>query len=267
MFLLSPTKMDLKLFIICVFVSFLNTVSRQHQFMYKPTEFPYSRCTSNYLGQVTCENLNISKERRDQQSMWPPGPYAIPMSKYGCPESQSRGWFKSFLKLNMVVPSNSSDSSSTLYDRESERKSLFEDDDFFKPPFKTEDLKLYFCVKYRNETKLDQGQWIPGNYSIYKIGQTCPLEFEESSRTLPVRDFESYGIVPNIEVPNKEVLLKRSCYREKKGIIAECFKGTPLRKDGKERDKTVITKLPEMFYSSKLLHHMRIDDKLIGSQS
>jgi hypothetical protein len=107
--------------------------------------------------------------------MWPPGPYAIPMSKYGCPESQSRGWFKSFLKVNMVVLSSSSDSSSTLYGRESERKSLFEDDDFFKPPFKTEDLKLYFCVKYRNETKLDQGQWISGNYSIYKIGQSCPL--------------------------------------------------------------------------------------------
>ncbi|XP_060559297.1 single-stranded DNA-binding protein-like, partial [Ruditapes philippinarum] len=133
--------------------------------------------------------------------MWPPGPYAIPMSKYGCPESQSRGWFKSFLKVNMVVLSSSSDSSSTLNGRESEPVSLFEDDDFFKPPFKTEDLKLYFCVKYRNETKLDQGQWIPGNYSIYKIGQSCPLEFEESSRTLPVTDFVSYGIVPNIEVP------------------------------------------------------------------
>ncbi|XP_060571781.1 uncharacterized protein LOC132729959 [Ruditapes philippinarum] len=191
--------MDLKWFIICVFVSFLNTVSCQHKFMYKPTDFPYSRCTYHYPDRITCENLNITKERREKKSVWPPGPYAIPMSKYGCPESQSRGWFKSLLKVNMIAINSSSDSYSTDYNRESERNSLFVDDDFFKPPFKTEDVKLYFCVKFRNETKLDQGQWIPGNYSVYKIGQSCPLEFEESSRTLPITDFVSYGIVPNIE--------------------------------------------------------------------
>jgi hypothetical protein len=38
-----------------------------------------------------------------------------------------------------------------------------------------------------------------------------------------------------------------------------------IRKDGKERENTIITKLPEMFYSAKLLHRMRIDEKLTDS--
>jgi hypothetical protein len=32
----------------------------------------------------------------------------------------------------------------------------------------------HVCVKFRNDSTLDQGQWIPGNYSIFKAGPSCP---------------------------------------------------------------------------------------------
>jgi hypothetical protein len=75
-------------------------------------------------------------ERQEKQSVWPPGPYALPSTEYGCPESQSRGWLKS----NALIGG---------------------------------DL-IPFCVKFRNDSTLDQGKWIPGNYSIFKAGPSCP---------------------------------------------------------------------------------------------
>ncbi|XP_060594415.1 uncharacterized protein LOC132748797 [Ruditapes philippinarum] len=192
--------MDLKLIIIFLSNILIKTVSLQPHVVYKPTEFPYSRCLKHDTNRVTCEKLNISKERKEKQSMWPPGPYAIRMSKYGCPESLSRGWLKSFVKVNMVVLSNSSEKNTTISGRKSGDNFLFIGDDFFKSPYQTEDLKLYFCVKFRNDVILDQGQWIPGNYSIYRIGTSCPLAFEEYNRTLPVTHFVSYGHVPYIEI-------------------------------------------------------------------
>ncbi|XP_060579864.1 uncharacterized protein LOC132736691 [Ruditapes philippinarum] len=190
--------MDLKWIINFIFMIYINKASLRPRIVYKPTEFPYSRCTEHSTNGVTCEKLNISKERQEKKSFWPPGPYAIPMSKYGCPESWSRGWLKSFLKINMnVLASSLEKRNSTVLDY----NSLFVDSAFFTPPFQSGDVKLYFCVKFRNEATLDQEQWIPGDYSIYKIGSSCPTDFEESSKTLPVTSLVSYGLVPNITVP------------------------------------------------------------------
>ncbi|XP_060579921.1 uncharacterized protein LOC132736738 [Ruditapes philippinarum] len=179
--------MALKWFIISIVVSHLSTVYLHSNIVYKPTEFPYSRCYGNDENRVTCEKLNITKERQDKQSKWPPGPYAVPMSKYGCPESHTRGWFKSFMKGNMTGLSNDSESN-------------FEVSDYFKSPFRTKTFSLYFCVKFRNDSTLDTEQWIPGNYSIYKIGPSCPQEFEDANRTLPVTNVVLSGHVPNVAV-------------------------------------------------------------------
>jgi hypothetical protein len=51
---------------------------------------------------------------------------------------------------------------------------MYENYEFFNSPLQTEDVTIYFCVKFRNEATLDQEQWIPGDYSIYKIGSSCP---------------------------------------------------------------------------------------------
>ncbi|XP_060583372.1 adhesion G protein-coupled receptor L1-like [Ruditapes philippinarum] len=159
--------------------------------MYNPVKQPSIH--SHYNKSQTAE------QRQEKQSKWPPGPYAIPMSRYGCPESWSRGWSKGFLKINMTVLDNSLESNSSVSEYNS--VNMYENHDFFNSPFRSEDVKIYFCVKFRNEVTLDQEQWIPGNYSIFKIGSSCPTDFEESSKTLPVPSHVSYGLVPNITVP------------------------------------------------------------------
>ncbi|XP_060599977.1 uncharacterized protein LOC132753513 [Ruditapes philippinarum] len=193
--------MALKWCIIFCLVNFLNTVFLQPKVVYKPTEFPYSKCFENGTNRVICEKLNMSYERQEKESVWPPGPYAIPMCKYGCPESQSRGWSKSFIKVKMVEFSKNSESVPTDLDRNWKPYSSIINDDYFKPPHRIENWTFfYFCVKFRNDTALDKEEWIPGNYSIYKIGSSCPTEFEESTRTFPVTEFVQHGHVPDIAV-------------------------------------------------------------------
>jgi hypothetical protein len=110
--------------------------------------------------------------RLEKQSMWPPGPYAIPMSKYGCPESQSRGWFKSFLSVSMITSENTS---TVLYgDWKKRFRDLYSNLFNLYYNYGKDNLMIYFCVKFRNEPSLDKEHWIPGNYSIYKIGPSCP---------------------------------------------------------------------------------------------
>ncbi|XP_060559201.1 uncharacterized protein LOC132719446, partial [Ruditapes philippinarum] len=176
----------------------------QPKVVYKPTEFPYSKCFENGTNRLNCEKLNMSYGRQEKESVWPPGPYAIPMCKYGCPESQSRGWLKSKLKVKMVELSKNSESVSTVLGRNWDPDSSFINDDYFKSPHRLENwTHFYFCVKFRNDTALDKEQWIPGNYSIYKIGSSCPTEFEESTRTYPVTEFVSHGQVPDFAVSEK----------------------------------------------------------------
>jgi hypothetical protein len=67
------------------------------------------------------------------------------MSNYGCPESESRGWTQSVLDMRMKK--------------------------------RQRNKKLKLCVKVRHDTELDTESWIPGNYTIYKIGENCPIGF------------------------------------------------------------------------------------------
>jgi hypothetical protein len=69
------------------------------------------------------------------------------MSQYGCPESGSRGWTHSV--LDMRIEKNK--------------------------PEKKRQIKL--CVKVRNDAELDTESWIPGRYTIFKIGEKCPTGF------------------------------------------------------------------------------------------
>ncbi|XP_060605364.1 uncharacterized protein LOC132757886 [Ruditapes philippinarum] len=204
--------MALKSFFIFIFVNYLNTVFLQPKVVYKPTEFPYSKCFENGTNRLNCERLNMSYGRQEKESVWPPGPYAIPMCKYGCPESQSRGWSKSNLKVRMVELIKNSESVSSVLGRNWDPDSSYINDDYFKSPHGLENWTLfYFCVKFRNDTALDKEQWISGNYSIYKIGSSCPTGFEESTKTLPVTEFVSHGQVPDIAVSekgNSEMLTK-----------------------------------------------------------
>ncbi|XP_060552681.1 uncharacterized protein LOC132713961, partial [Ruditapes philippinarum] len=163
--------------IILICVNYLNTVSLQPKVVYKPTEYPYSKCFEHGTERVTCEKLNFSKERQEKQSVWPPGPYALIAAKYGCPESQSRGWLESFALIN--------------------------------------DSTISFCVKFRNDSTLDQGQWIPGNYSIFKAGPSCPTGFEESSMSVSAPDFMLDGQVSNIVVTKDVVNIDYELATEK----------------------------------------------------
>jgi hypothetical protein len=84
---------------------------------------------------------------RQKPSLWPPGPFAIPMSRSGCPESENRGWRKSVLHVKKLRRKNQT---------------------------KMKKNEMKFCVKLRNDTDLDTENWIPGRYSIYRIGEECP---------------------------------------------------------------------------------------------
>ena len=53
----------------------------------------------------TVTKLNI-KYIPDLQSTWPVGSYALPMSKYGCPEDVSRGWSRGYINISLVHPIN-----------------------------------------------------------------------------------------------------------------------------------------------------------------
>ncbi|XP_053379197.1 uncharacterized protein LOC128548432 [Mercenaria mercenaria] len=123
--------------------------------------------------------------------MWPPGPFAIPMSKYGCPESQSRGWSKGVLKVNLATQNN--------------RTIDYKGNNLFPEiTNNSRSQKLKFCVKTRNDPTLDKGRWISGKYSIYKKGEGCPLGFEELNRTIFYSEYETYGQLPNHEVLEEE---------------------------------------------------------------
>jgi hypothetical protein len=83
---------------------------------------------------------------------------------YGCPESQSRGWMESYLIANMTNYAIGD----SYFDK------FFHSFYHMSYYWETAMMTLRFCVKFRNETMLDKGQWIPGNYNIYKIGVSCP---------------------------------------------------------------------------------------------
>jgi hypothetical protein len=89
---------------------------------------------------------------RQKPSLWPAGPFAIPMSRSGCPELDNRGWRKSVLHIKKLGRTN-----------KKKMKGL-----------EIEIEIMNFCVKLRNNTDLDTENWIPGNYSIYMIGEECP---------------------------------------------------------------------------------------------
>ncbi|XP_060577188.1 uncharacterized protein LOC132734465 [Ruditapes philippinarum] len=177
--------------IFCIFVIFvLRTVFTQQKFVEENTNFQYSRC-KQISDNVLCEALNISKGSKDKASLWPPGPFAIPMSQYGCPEYENRGWTQSV--LDMRIEKNK---------RAKQKKS-----------------QMKLCVKVRHDTELDTESWIPGRYSIYQIGEKCPPGFRDRKTQTVFFEFDSYGIIPNISVYETANKSKRN-----KLSIATCDK-------------------------------------------
>ncbi|XP_060607617.1 uncharacterized protein LOC132759785 isoform X2 [Ruditapes philippinarum] len=156
--------------IFCIFVICLLETAKQ-KFVEENTNFQYSRC-KQISDNVLCEALNISKGSEDKASLWPPGPFAIPMSQYGCPESESRGWTQSVLDMRIKKNKHA----------------------------KQKKSQIKLCVKVRHDTKLDTESWIPGRYTIYKIGEKCPPGFRDRKQQTAFFEYDSYGIIPNISV-------------------------------------------------------------------
>lgn len=91
---------------------------------------------SHYIYEVTY----FAAEVRGVPSLWPPGQYALVTFNFECPEKNSKGWRKSMLQVSSA-----------------ERK-----------------WEYTFCAKWRHDPSLDTGSWVPGEYTIFKMGKSCP---------------------------------------------------------------------------------------------
>jgi hypothetical protein len=116
-------------------------------------------------------------------SLWPDGPYAIPMTKYGCPESEIYGWREGYLSISWEQPQivyvqvKSADVETDVLPVEPEQ--------VFKTPkehmhLKTSQnhMKLSFCYKSRKniigEYAGSTGSWLNSNFTVYATHEGCP---------------------------------------------------------------------------------------------
>ncbi|XP_060596555.1 uncharacterized protein LOC132750541 [Ruditapes philippinarum] len=162
--------MDGNLIVYLFVIFFFTAVFTHEKFVEEITNFQYSECEQT-LERVYCKALNIRRGSRQKPSLWPPGPFAIPMSRSGCPESENRGWRKGVLHVKKLG-----------------RKNLK----------KMKKFEMNFCVKLRNDTDLDTENWIPGRYSIYMIGEECPAGFRKDTIQESYLQYDSFGPIPNI---------------------------------------------------------------------
>ncbi|XP_053385660.1 uncharacterized protein LOC123537998 [Mercenaria mercenaria] len=64
--------------------------------------FAQKKCTQTESNQINCED--VGEEAKEIESEWPVGKYAIPMSRYGCPESYVQGWREGHLSVRWRNP-------------------------------------------------------------------------------------------------------------------------------------------------------------------
>ena len=102
------------------------------------------------------------------ESEWPTGEYALPMSMFGCPEEETRGWQNGF--INLTIPVTAPNHEWNDDDLETTEPNIL-------GPYYKHSIQLNFCTKteesYNHSMKIMY--WPNGSYCIYRIGATCPI--------------------------------------------------------------------------------------------
>ena len=124
-----------------------------------------------------------------QASEWPPGPFAIPRSKEGCPESAAFGWRQGYVKFTTTLPLTlvaNKTSMNILYNgmdntiwKYQEMLDTKQPDDFFANyllgPFGEFSFQINFCFKQMDHPlNAKTGGWPSGDYSVYGMAMQCP---------------------------------------------------------------------------------------------
>ncbi|XP_069142289.1 uncharacterized protein [Argopecten irradians] len=149
-------------------------------------EFCQCICTDEYTG-LLCETAIGHSE-------WPRGEYGLPTSTFGCPEEDRFGWKPGH--INLTLPRTS-------------RAQIWNDllDYTLEPhimgPFHTHIMQMNFCLrKNLSQSSSTDENWPPGEYCLYKVGDTCPSEnFTEGSITIHGYEFDVRdlgGELPNV---------------------------------------------------------------------
>lgn len=115
-----------------------------------------------------------------RESAFPSGPYAIPMSKDGCPEGPGYGWRKGNINITTRL---------SLYDPDSFpegcREFVQDIRSILKPnntsfrtnilgPFDRYTLQMNFCFKLPVNKSGNKTSWPRGNYGVYGSYYGCP---------------------------------------------------------------------------------------------
>ncbi|XP_069101259.1 uncharacterized protein [Argopecten irradians] len=144
------------------------------------------------------------------RSVWPNGPYAIPMSTFGCPETDRFGWTHGYVNLTLPITSTAQ---------------IWNDGDVLtiEPhlmgPFHTHVMMLNFCSRQTTVFDTDNRSWPGGNYCIYQTGDRCPKDFLDGSITIHGYSFRSGdmgGTLPSLGYGQKNTsyLELRYCCRD-----------------------------------------------------
>ena len=97
-------------------------------------------------------------------SMWPEGSFALPMSVYDCPQTEHFNWIRSKLTLESKTEMETPHQWSVYY--------------HVRGRLDTKYAALHFCSKLSDfitsNVRTAAPKWPPGNYCIFKAGDSCP---------------------------------------------------------------------------------------------
>ncbi|XP_053400819.1 uncharacterized protein LOC128557465 [Mercenaria mercenaria] len=197
----------------CLWILFITSFVKGDDLQPQST-FRQAICSQDkYTFNITCEEFETThvSDAEFKSSKWPPGPYAIPMSIYGCPESHMHGWSEGYMSLTWRQRSR------VFVQQMLRRKKNIEylhklsssnwpyTETSIYGPSSDSYLKLTFCYKHNHNSSSHTLEWPKRNYSIYATDNSCPsgFDFVQTNVTLPpVEAFTTDGNVPSFTLHN-----------------------------------------------------------------
>ena len=126
-------------------------------------------------------------------SQWPDGHYTIPMSKYGCPESEANGWRSgalSIVTMETVDIQKSYDSSqqSISLNQNNEIQTFNNGNETQNTnllgPFWKNGFVLHFCTKTKHVSISNKPDWPDVINMVYRSEDLCPVGMYDTSFVL-----------------------------------------------------------------------------------
>ncbi|XP_045211160.2 uncharacterized protein LOC123562599 [Mercenaria mercenaria] len=152
-------------------------------------------CVSGFSG------LKCEYELRE--SMWPSGPYYLPMPKGGCPETKAQGWKIGYLNFTTERPfttetfyNNVSNTMTSLFNITFEETNIL-------GPFGLYNLQMNFCFKSGDHTLTKTNRWPNWEIEVFSSNEGCPLEFEKDvfvSSFPPLLMWNADGYIPQVHI-------------------------------------------------------------------